>query len=187
MIPYYVCDAHHMGNNKHTSYTQDFSTYKKRRSTSVRIQLRKQYNDKNKLHYSLTQTKRLRQILGRNTTLSEYTSFFLPHNSGCLVPKGELDDWRLTIINRQRQKKEQLQENPTIFQELQRRLEGYNWTGETRFRRKKTPTRRATSKTNHMGTPQTRARSNYKHHKGYGDLKQHPPKILMPHSQRSNP
>ena len=35
----------------------------------------------------------------------------------------------------------------TFHQELQRRLEGDNWTGETRFRRKITPTRRATSKT----------------------------------------
>ena len=74
---------------------------------------------------------------------------FTPHNSGCPIPEEELDDWRLTIINRQGQEQEQLQENPTQLsrQELQRRLEGDNWSGETRFRRKITPTRRATSKT----------------------------------------
>ena len=76
-------------------------------------------------------------------------ALFTPHNSACPIPEGELDDWRLTIINRQGQEQEQLQENPTQLskQELQRRLEGDNWTGETRLRRKITPTRRATSKT----------------------------------------
>ena len=97
-------------------------------------------------------------------------ALFIPHNSGCPIPEGELDDWRLTIINRQGQEQEQLQENPTQLskQELQRRLEGDNWTGETRFRRKITPTRRATSKTTPtrqssqpqrlMDTPPTRSK-----------------------------
>ena len=104
----------------------------------------------------------LRQILGGNTDYWKLDggyairvhkrprkALFTPHNSGCPIPEGELDDWRLTIINRQGQEQEQLQENPTQLskQELQRRLEGDNWTGETRFRRKITPTRRATSKT----------------------------------------
>ena len=103
----------------------------------------------------------LRKILGGNTDYwkldGDYAmrvhkrprkALFTPHNSGCPIPEGELDDWRLTIINRQGQQQEQLQENPTQLskQELQRRLEGDNWTGETRFRRKITPTRRATSK-----------------------------------------
>ena len=52
-------------------------------------------------------------------------ALFTPHNSGCPIPEEELDDWRLTIINRQGQEQEQLQENPTQLskQELQRRLE----------------------------------------------------------------
>ena len=111
----------------------------------------------------LTHTEQgLRQILGGNTDYwkldGDYAirvhkrprkALFTPHNSGCPIPEGELDDWRLTIINRQGQEQEQLQENPKQFsrQELQRRLEGDNWTGETRFRRKIAPTRRATSKT----------------------------------------
>ena len=87
----------------------------------------------------------LRQILGGNTDYwkldGDYAvrvhkrprkALFTPHNSGCPIPEGELDDWRLTIINRQGQEQEQLQENPTQLskQELQRRLEGDNWTGE---------------------------------------------------------
>ena len=125
----------------------------------------------------------LRQILGGNTDYwkldGDYAirvhkrprkALFTPHNSGCPTPEGELDDWRLTIINRQGQEQEQLQENPTQLskQELQRRLEGDNWTGETRFRRKITPTRRATSKTTPtrqssqpqrlMDTPPTRSK-----------------------------
>ena len=112
---------------------------------------------------ALTHTDQgLRQILGENTDYwkldGDYAirvhkrprrALFTPHNSGCPIPEGELDDWRLTIINRQGQEQEQLQKNPTQLskQELQRRLEGDNWTGETRFRRKVTPTRRATSKT----------------------------------------
>ena len=88
----------------------------------------------------------LRQILGGNTDYWKLDggyavrvhkrprkALFTPHNSGCPIPEGELDDWRLTIINRQGQEQEQLQENPTQLskQELQRRLEGDNWTGET--------------------------------------------------------
>ena len=104
----------------------------------------------------------LRQLLGGNTDYwkldGDYAirvhkrprkALSTPHNSGCPIPEGELHDWRLTIVNRQGQEQEQLQENPTQLskQELQRRLEDDNWTGETRFRRKITPTRRATSKT----------------------------------------
>ena len=53
-----------------------------------------------------------------------------PHNSGCPRPEEELDHWRLTIIKRQGQEQEQLQENPKQLskQELRRRLEGDNWT-----------------------------------------------------------
>ena len=103
----------------------------------------------------------LRQILGGNTDYWKLDGgyairvhkrprkAFTPHNSGCPIPEAELDDWRLTIINRQGQEQEQLQKNPTQLskQELQPRLEGDTWTGETRCRRKITPTRRATSKT----------------------------------------
>ena len=70
------------------------------------------------------------------TTPSEFTNDHAKHFShGCPIPEEELDDWRLTIINRQGQEQEQLQENPSK-QELQRRLEGDNWTGEIRLRRK---------------------------------------------------
>ena len=80
------------------------------------------------------------QILGGNTDYwkldGDYAirvhkrprALFTPHNSGCPIPEGELDDWRLTIINRQGQEQEQLQKNTTQLskQELQRRLEGDN-------------------------------------------------------------
>ena len=80
----------------------------------------------------------LRQILGGNTDYwrldGDYATrvhkrprkaLFTPHNSGCPIPEGELNNWRLTIINRQGQEQEQLQENPTQLskQELQRRLQ----------------------------------------------------------------
>ena len=112
--------------------------------------------------YRQWETHGLRQTLGGNTDYwkldGDYAirvhkrprkALFTPHNSGCPTPEGELDDWRLTIINRQGREQDQLQESPTQLskQELQRRLEGDNWTGETRSRRKITPTRRATSKT----------------------------------------
>ena len=42
-------------------------------------------------------------------------ALFTPHNSGCPILEEELDDWRLTIINRQGQEQEQLQENPSNF------------------------------------------------------------------------
>ena len=76
-------------------------------------------------------------------TPSEFTNDHAKH----FLHHATLDDWRLTIINRQGQEQEQLQENPTQLskQGLQRRLEGDSWTGETRFRRKITPTRGATS------------------------------------------
>ena len=67
----------------------------------------------------------LRQILGGNTDYCKLdgdyatgvqkrprTALFTPHNSGRPTPEGELDDWRLTIIDRQGQEQEQLQENP---------------------------------------------------------------------------
>ena len=64
---------------------------------------------------SLTHTDQgLRQILGGNTDYwkldGDYAvrvhkrprkALFTPDNSGCPIPEGELDDWRLTIINRQ--------------------------------------------------------------------------------------
>ena len=104
----------------------------------------------------LTHTDRgLRRILGGNTDYwkldGDYAirvhkrprkALFTPHNNGCPIPEEQLDDWRLTIINRQGQEQEQLQENTKQLskQELQRRLEGDDWAGETRFRRKVTST-----------------------------------------------
>ena len=104
----------------------------------------------------------LRRILGGNTDYwkldGDYAirvhkrprkALFTPHNNGCPIPEEQLDDWRLTIIHRQGQEQEQLQENTKQLsrQELQRRLEGDDWTGETRFRRKVTSTHRLTTKT----------------------------------------
>ena len=103
----------------------------------------------------------LRRILGGNTDYwkldGDYIrvhkrprkALFTPHNNGCPIPEEQLDDWQLTIINRQGQVQEQLQENTKQLskQELQRRLEGDDWTGETRFRRKVTSTHRLTTKT----------------------------------------
>ena len=69
----------------------------------------------------------LRQILGGNTDYWKldggyairvhkrpHKALFTPRNSGCPIPEEELDDWRLTIINRQGQQQEQL--HYTTFQ-----------------------------------------------------------------------
>ena len=92
-------------------------------------------------HAPLTHTqtkdyeKSLVEILTAGNSMATTTSGF-----SCPTPE-ELHDGRLTIINRQGQEQEQLQENTKQLskQELQRRLEGDNWTKETRFRRKITP------------------------------------------------
>ena len=104
----------------------------------------------------------LRRILGGNTDYwkldGDYAirvhkrprkALFTPHNNGCPIPEEQLDDWRLTIINRQGQEQEQLQENTKQLskQELQRRLRNDDWTGETRFRRKATSTHRLATQT----------------------------------------
>ena len=81
------------------------------------------------------------------------------------------------IINRQGREQQQLQENTKQLSkpELQRMLEGDDWTAETRFRRKITPTHQVTH-----STP-TRQSSQSQHTqprtpKRYGDPTQHLPK-----------
>ena len=94
----------------------------------------------------LTHTdQRLRRIHGGNTGYwkldGDYAirvhkqprkTLFTSHNSCCPVPTEQLDDCRLTIVDRQGQEQEQLQENTKhpSNQELQRRLEG---SGVARF------------------------------------------------------
>ena len=68
----------------------------------------------------------LRRILGGNTDNwkldGDYAirvhkrprkALFTPHNNGCPIPEEQLDDLRLTIINRQGQEQKQLQEDTT--------------------------------------------------------------------------
>ena len=81
----------------------------------------------------------LQQILGGNTGYWKLDgdhairvhkrprkALFTPHNSGCPIPEEELDDWRLTIINRQGQEQEQLQENPKQLSKQERSAYHFN-------------------------------------------------------------
>ena len=66
----------------------------------------------------------LRQILGGNTDYCKFDgdyavrvhnrprkALFTPHNSGCPIPEEELDDWRLTIINKSKNNYKRTQDN----------------------------------------------------------------------------